>query len=770
MTRNSGLIGTKKNISNVDATGVHDTFDNYNAMKDESWPMPLGVSSIPISFDNTSTASNYLWGDTISIIVNGDGFTSLYYTMNATSGSNSTSYWLDGSISGQLSGTTLSQTFSKRLKFQTAGVPGFTFTFQIRTESTTGPIIGTSAPITVAQLIYDVTLPNGNEGSNYYYKPNFSGLTTSTAAYFYSSGSSWTSLEWATTYQRSYYGYQANGATSQNHGILSKDLATEGAGHSAGYMRVRFQTNVDQISNYVSFTKNGSGSASTNQYIYVNDTSLTPTVTISDTAPNEGDTITITVQALTPSGTQFNVAIVNTTATATDYGVLSATTISMNSSAGGGQYYGQFTHTINRDFVTEGSESFYYQITAVEDGSPHNSPTVTIQDTTTLSNITVSPTSVNEGSSVTFTVNTTGAVSGQTYPYLYRMKSDTGFMGDHDFTDGTTTGSFTISGTSNSGSFTKTLSSDGYTEGTEVIKSEVAPTTNGPWVSSPTVSVADTSSGATEPVAQMFDNLISLASALNGATVPSPSNLGSVQSLIESANPAFNVFAVVGTNDYSESLPGTGVAGGKRTHTAKGFNYNTSASNTLSTGNIIEPMVGGSSSGLSVIDQKKWMAMAQFDGTSFDGILLWIFTGDQVSTSGTVTSGTRTVTNASTIFYPNGVGNSNLHHIYPIAIAANGSSFASNTTSGANGWNFSNNQQATALGYYQTGRFGSDDGQWGFKIPGYSDGNSPGPSIFGTYGYGMGNYDSNDSNTKNYWNGVTTNSNNNMGFVFTGDA
>ena len=499
MTRNSGLIGTKKNISSLDATGVHDTFDNYNAMKDDSWPMPIAVSYLSISFDNTSTTSNYLWGDTISITVNGSGLTTLYYTMNVTSGSNSTSYWLDGSINGQLSGNTLSQTFSKRLKFQTAGVSSFTFTFQFRTGSTTGPIIATSAPITVAQLIYDITMPIGNEGSNYYYKPNFSGLTTSGTAYFGSPGSSFTSSEWSSQYTRYYYGYQANGATSQNHGILSKDLTTEGNSHSAGYMRVRFQTNVDQSYNYVSFTKNGSGSASINQYIYVNDTSLTPTVTISDTAPNEGDTITITVQALTPSGTQFNVAIVNTTATATDYGVLSATTISMNSSAGGGQYYGQFSHTISRDFVTEGNESFYYQITAVEDGSPHNSPTVTIQDTTTLSNITVSTNSINEGSSVTFTVNTIGAISGQTYPYYYRMKSNTGFMGSHDFTDGLTNGSFTISGTSNSGSFTKTLASDGYTEGTEVIKAEVGPTSSGPWTSSPTVSVADTSSGATEP-------------------------------------------------------------------------------------------------------------------------------------------------------------------------------------------------------------------------------------------------------------------------------
>ena len=71
--------------------------------------------------------------------------------------------------------------------------------------------------------------------------------------------------------------------------------------------------------------------------------------------------------------------------------------------------------------------------------------------------------------------------------------------------------------------------------------------------------------------------------------------------------------AVVGNSNYAESLSGTGVAGGKRTHTAKGFNYNSSSSNIISTGSEIVDMSGGSSSSISggsVIDGKKWMAMA----------------------------------------------------------------------------------------------------------------------------------------------------------------
>ena len=108
----------------------------------------------------------------------------------------------------------------------------------------------------------------------------------------------------------------------------------------------------------------------------------------------------------------------------------------------------------------------------------------------------------------------------------------------------------------------------------------------------------------------LFDNIKTLATTLASATVPLPTNLQNIQSLIESANSSFNVFAVVGRGNYAESLTGTGVAGGKRTHTAKGFNYNTSSSNILSTGNTIENMMGGYRDNLNVIDGKKWMAMA----------------------------------------------------------------------------------------------------------------------------------------------------------------
>jgi len=273
----------------------------------------------------------------------------------------------------------------------------------------------------------------------------------------------------------------------------------------------------------------------------------------------------------------------------------------------------------------------------------------------------------------------------------------------------------------------------------------------------------------------IYQDILDLVSTLSGETVPTPSNLQSIQSTIENANAAFNVFAVVGSDDMAEKLEGNGVAGGKRTHTAEGFNYNTSDNNIISTGNDIVDMEGGVSAGLEEIDGKKWMAMAQFDGSSFDGILVWIFTGDGVNNGGTVSTGTRSVTNVRDIFYPVGASSSDYHHFYPIAIDATGN-VTSSTTSGDHGWNFSNGSGAqSATGYNSNGKMSGDDGQWGFVINGqgsssYTDGNGGG-TIFTTNGYGIGNQNGGDtSNNYTYWNGSQDNNTDFLGFVFSGDA
>ena len=487
------------------------------------------------------------------------------------------------------------------------------------------------------------------------------------------------------------------------------------------------------------------------------------TLTASNSSPNEGDTVTFTLTGTnTYNGTHYY-SLDGTAGSSTDVDTATTGSFSYNGSTG------SFSIAIDNDFLTEGSETFtaYARVNGTG-GNIVAQTTVTVNDTSLTPTATCTPnvSSINEGSSVTFTVNTTNFPSGT-------LQWQAVLSADMEGTD-ISASSGTVSISSSTGTIVITATSDGYTETgqTESFQVKILNSPDGDGqtlVTSSAVTINDTSTGSAEP-AGIFPDLLSLAGSLASATVPSPSNLQSIQSTIESANSTFNVFAVVGTGDLAEGLSGTGVAGGKRTHSATGFNYNTSSSNILSTGNTIVSMTGGSGSSLGTIDNKKWMAMAQFDGSNFDGILVWIFTGDSVTNSGTITSGTRSVTNVRDIFYPKGASTSDYHHFYPVAIDPN-QNVTSNTTSGASGWNFSNGSDAqSATGYKNTSQFSGDDGLWGFKIPGYVDGNGGG-TIFTTNGYGMGNYDSSDTGyAHSYWNGTQDNNSNFLGFIFSGDA
>lgn len=274
----------------------------------------------------------------------------------------------------------------------------------------------------------------------------------------------------------------------------------------------------------------------------------------------------------------------------------------------------------------------------------------------------------------------------------------------------------------------------------------------------------------TPPGSSIFDNLLTLSSSLNALTSITSSNFGTVQSTIQAANSSFNVFAVATHTNNSESLSGVSTAGGKTTFTVPRFAYNSSASNILSTGNTIVDMSGGSNNSLSIIDGRKWMAMAVYDGTAngFRGIMLWVFTGDTISSSNVVTTGGRTVTNARSIFAPT-LGATSFARIYQVVIGKTGNVLASNT-SGNGGWNFSDGQGAgAATGYNLTSRFSSDDGFWAFVLGGKVNGNS-GPGYAVANGYGFGNFNSSDNSSQLYWSGSAISGTSYVGFIFTGDA
>lgn len=268
----------------------------------------------------------------------------------------------------------------------------------------------------------------------------------------------------------------------------------------------------------------------------------------------------------------------------------------------------------------------------------------------------------------------------------------------------------------------------------------------------------------------IFDNLLTLSSSLAGLTNISSTNLGTVQSTIESANSSFNVFAVATHTANSESLVGTAAAGGRTTLSAGRFAYNSSSSNILSTGKTIVDMTGGSNNSLSSIDGKKWMAAAIYDGTAngFRGILLWIFTGDSITNLNVVTSGGRTITTAKSLFQP-AMASTTFARIYQVVIGTSGNVLTSDVTGNA-GWNFSDTQAPNATtGYFSTSAFSTDDGFWAFVLGGKVNGNA-GPSYQAANGYGFGNVNSTDPSSQLRWAGTAVAGTSYVGFIFTGDA
>ena len=129
---------------------------------------------------------------------------------------------------------------------------------------------------------------------------------------------------------------------------------------------------------------------------------------------------------------------------------------------------GTVTRTIASDLLIEGPETFRLVIRT--DSTSGTAVTftsdVTINDLVPSATVGVSTTSVNEGQSVEFTVNTTNVPNGSTLYF-----SSGGSAEAADFTDNTLTGSFNVVGTGSStgiATFTRTLVAEGPgTEGSE---------------------------------------------------------------------------------------------------------------------------------------------------------------------------------------------------------------------------------------------------------------------------------------------------------------
>jgi len=120
------------------------------------------------------------------------------------------------------------------------------------------------------------------------------------------------------------------------------------------------------------------------------------------------------------------------------------------------------TRTIANDLSLEDTESFALTIRTGSTSGPvvATSASVSVNDVVPTVSISESTTTVDEGSSVTFTITATGFPSGTTLYWTTYQESGT--ITASDFTDSATEGSFSIS--SGTGTVVRSISSDRLTE------------------------------------------------------------------------------------------------------------------------------------------------------------------------------------------------------------------------------------------------------------------------------------------------------------------
>ena len=152
------------------------------------------------------------------------------------------------------------------------------------------------------------------------------------------------------------------------------------------------------------------------------------------------------------------------------------------------------TRTIANDILTEGDETFTFVVRTDSISGPvvATSPTITVADVVPTYSAIPSTTSVNEGSTVTFTVTTAGVPNGTVLYWTALQVSGT--ISASDFSDAALSGSFTVN--SNTGTITRTIASDRSTESvTEIFQLQIRTTsTTGTIVAtSDSVTINDTS-------------------------------------------------------------------------------------------------------------------------------------------------------------------------------------------------------------------------------------------------------------------------------------
>ena len=197
----------------------------------------------------------------------------------------------------------------------------------------------------------------------------------------------------------------------------------------------------------------------TSDSVAISDTSLTPTITPATNSVDEGSSLSFAVTNLGPNGTYY-FTINNITTANADFDAVNG---SFSLTGGGAQDNGtgSFSLSTVAERITEGDQTFTVSLRSGSISGPVivTSGSITLNDISLTPAFTVTPASINEGSSGSFTVNNLGAAGTYYWTIL------NGTTVDADFSS--VSGSFNTATLNGNGSFNITTIADTTTEGAQ---------------------------------------------------------------------------------------------------------------------------------------------------------------------------------------------------------------------------------------------------------------------------------------------------------------
>jgi hypothetical protein len=369
MRRNSGIIGPLRSPTQTNAPGIFDTFDAYNFKKGSSWPIvytySLSANSGTI-FENTSQ----------SFTLTTTGYetnTTLYWTISNISTTNSDFYNSVASGSFTQSGSTNTGSFSLITAFiGNTAKSTRTFQIQIRTGSISGPVVYTSGtfsipPITISGT--SVSTTSVNEGSSFSINWTLGQLGNYTS-YSVSISNSGTASLSAADFSQFY-----TSTTISNSGNYSLTYITSADSTTEGNETVTLSLTYNNT--WVTFST-----------VTINDTSLTPTATVtpSTSSVNEGDSMSFSISTTNFSSGTLYWTITQVTGTINDADFSSpASAVTSGGSVTISGSSGTVNFTVAPQTLTEGAESFNLRVrlNSTVGTIIGTSSTVTINDTYT---------------------------------------------------------------------------------------------------------------------------------------------------------------------------------------------------------------------------------------------------------------------------------------------------------------------------------------------------------------------------------------------------